>query len=125
MSDSITKVLIVDDEDTIRDNLTAYLEDEGYVIVTAPSAEEGLEYASDRTIHVGIVDMRLPGMDGNAFIKLANEKNPDLKFIIHTGSSNYALPGQLRNIGITDEYVFSKPIQDMALIVDAIKRLLP
>lgn len=118
------KILIVDDEQVICTNLGAYLEDEGFSVRTASSGEEGLEFLREEEAHVGIIDMRLPGMDGNTFIMKAAELCPKMKFIIHTGSTNYSLPPSLIKIGISPNQVFRKPVQDMSKLVDAIYSVL-
>lgn len=114
-------ILVVDDEDMIRENLVAFIEDEGFDVVGAASAEEALEILEERKIDMSIVDMRLPGIDGNAFILKAHEINSDIGFIIHTGSTDYVLPASLKEIGVTEGSVFKKPIQDMNLLLDALK----
>lgn len=118
------KILVVDDERVICANVGAYLEDEGFSVRIASSGEEGLGCLQEEEAHVGIIDMRLPGMDGNTFILKAHELCPEMKFIIHTGSTNYSLPPSLSKIGISQNYVFRKPVQDMSKLVDAIHSLL-
>ena len=81
-------VLIVDDEEMVRENLEAYLEDEGFRIVTASSGEAALELLADINPDVGIIDMRLPGLSGNDFILRAHALRPHLRYLIHTGSTN-------------------------------------
>jgi len=89
------KVLIIDDEEMIRINLQAFLEDEGHTIFTADSGEDAIQFLEKNTVDLAIVDMRLPNMDGNAVILEAMKLNPELKYIIHTGSSEYTLPEEL------------------------------
>jgi DNA-binding NtrC family response regulator len=120
MTDTIT-VLVVDDEVQLQENLVAYLEDEGFTVVTAGDGEEALDILKNRNIEIGIVDIRLPRMDGNTFIYTAHKARPDMLFIIHTGSMNYAMPQQLKEIGLTDKDVFLKPIMDMNNLVNAIR----
>ncbi|MCX7678011.1 MAG: response regulator [Spirochaetes bacterium] len=118
------KILVVDDEQVINTNIGAYLEDEGFSVRIAASGEEGLQLLKEEEADVGIIDMRLPGMDGNSFILKAHEICPEMKFIIHTGSTNYSLPPALKEIGVCANYVFRKPVQDMSKIVDAIRMIL-
>lgn len=115
------KILVVDDEDMIRENLVAFLEDEGYEVISAASAEEALELLSREPADIGIVDMRLPGMDGNGFILAAHGQFSEMRFLIHTGSTDYILPQSLQNIGLTNSNIFKKPIQDMSILLDALQ----
>lgn len=124
MSNEIIVVLVVDDEEMVRENLEAYLEDEGFVVYTAGSGEEGLEVLTRVQPQVGIIDMRLPGMSGNDFIVKAHEVCPQLKYLIHTGSTNYKLPAELMNIGVTRDEIFIKPLQNMDALVTGIFTIL-
>jgi len=96
-------VLVVDDELAVRDNLAAYLEDEGMRVGQAESGEEAVELVKgDRSFEICIMDMRLPGMDGNTCILALHTLQPDLRFLVHTGSANYSPPPALRDIGVSD-----------------------
>lgn len=117
-------ILIVDDEEHLQENLVAYLEDEGYTVVTADDGESGLERIRSRKFDIGIIDMRLPGMDGNTFIMKAHQVQPAMKYIIHTGSMTYSIPRALVEIGIGSDQVFLKPVIDMTTMVDTIRKLL-
>lgn len=117
----LMNILVVDDEDMIRENLVAFIEDEGFDVVGAASAEEALDMLQTKKIDMSIVDMRLPGIDGNAFILKAHEIDQSIGFIIHTGSTDYILPSSLKAIGITEKSIFKKPIQDMNMLLDALK----
>ena len=116
------RVLVVDDEEMVRMNLVDYLEDDGYELYDSDSAESALTLLESQTVDIGIIDMRLTGMDGNSFILEAHRKNPEMKFLIHTGTSNYSLPESLRNIGITKDQIFIKPVLDMSILSEAIKK---
>lgn len=120
--DGIT-VLVLDDEQMVRENLEAFLEDEGLSPLTASNGEEALTVLADNAVNVSIVDMRLPGMAGSEFIVKAHKISPTTRFIVHTGSTNYKLPRELRECGVTLDDVFIKPLADMTVILEAIKRL--
>ena len=117
---SSIKILLVDDEEIVRITLEAYLEDEGFTVISAISGEEALEMLTDQVIDIGIIDMRLPGIDGNTLISKLNKLRPEMKFIIHTGSMGYSLPDALAGIGISDELVFKKPIKSMTKFTEMI-----
>ena len=118
------RVLIVDDETMIRTNLKAYLEDEDIPAITASSAEEAIQLVKNGAVFsVCIMDMRLPGMDGNAGIRILHALNPNMAFIIHTGSAEYTLPNDLRAMGLSQGQIYIKPLQDMAPLVTAIHTL--
>lgn len=113
-------VLVVDDEELIRVNLVAYLEDEEVEAIGTNSGEEALVVLADKEFDVAIIDMRLPGMNGNELIVAANQLWPDMRFIIHTGSTEYRLPQGLADIGLDETHVFLKPMQDMGKLVELV-----
>ena len=119
-----TSVLVVDDEAFIRHNLCAYLEDEGMSVTTVASAEEAVaRVAAGVHFSVCIMNIRLPGMDGNAAISLLHSLYPSLRFIVHTGTANYSLPNELRTIGLSAEHVCLKPLDDMAVLAGLVNKL--
>lgn len=116
-------VLLIEDEQALCETVTAFLEDEGLSVCSVSSGEEALARVTvgDRP-KVCIVDIRLPGMDGNASILALHGRMPELRFLIHTGSSDYHLPAELRQLGMTDTMVYSKPQTDLAELAAAVKR---
>lgn len=116
-------VLLLDDEENVRINLEAFLEDEDFTVLSAATGEEALKILETGKADVGIIDMRLPGIDGNEVIQRAHELQPDMKFIIYTGSTNYSLPATLKKIGLRQQHVFIKPLPDMAVLSKAIHEL--
>jgi two-component system nitrogen regulation response regulator NtrX len=57
-------LLIIDDEESIRDSLSGILDDEGFNTITAASAEEGLKTLAQADIDLVLLDIWMPGMDG-------------------------------------------------------------
>jgi len=121
MNESFINVMIVDDEESIRLNLEVFLEDEDFNIYIASDGAEALKVADETTIDLGIIDMRLPDMDGQALILELNAKFPEMKFLIHTGSIDYILPKQLSALGIKKEDILHKPVNDMDALAATIK----
>ena len=58
------KVLVVDDESSIREILTIFLTDEGYEVVSASNGEEALELANQEDLQAILLDIMMPGIDG-------------------------------------------------------------
>jgi DNA-binding NtrC family response regulator len=113
-------ILIVDDETMIRENLKAYLEDEGWRVAAFESVAPALGWLrAGGACRVCIMDMRLPDMDGNSAIRVLHQLYPEMEFLIHTGSSSYSLPEDLRAMGLDDDQVYHKPLSDMAPLAAA------
>ncbi|NIB43030.1 response regulator [Pseudomaricurvus alkylphenolicus] len=125
------RVLLVDDELAVRQNLRAYLEDEGYLVDAAASAEEGKKLLDaaigDDTgmpdYHAVIVDMRLPGMGGEEFIRQSSRCYPTLKFLIHTGSLEYLPSVDLLALGVGEQSVIYKPLPDLSELSARLEQL--
>lgn len=124
MDISNIKVLVVDDENTVCSNVAAFLEDEGFTVFSAASGEEALDLILKQKIDAAIVDMRLPGIDGDTLILKAHEIQPALKFLIHTGSTDYSVSKSLEEIGVKNEYIFRKPLVDISVLTKGILNLL-
>jgi DNA-binding NtrC family response regulator len=118
------RVLVVDDESGVAGSMQAYLEDEGMEVRSAGSAEDALELVrAGAAFEVCIMDMRLPGMDGDAAIRRLHRVRPRMQYIIHTGTAGYDLPEDLRAMGIGSDQLFMKPLPDMAPMVATIRSL--
>lgn len=109
-------LLILDDEDSIRQSVAAYMEDEGYIVFQAESGEQALEFVKSHPIDEAVVDIRLPGMDGNTFMIEARKILPDIKFVVHTGSADYMLPDAVKALGLTRAQVIIKPAGDLRVL---------
>jgi DNA-binding response OmpR family regulator len=64
------KVLIVEDELTLADNLAVKLRDEGYEVITSPDGEDGLEKVRAEHPDLVILDIMLPGLDGLSLCRM-------------------------------------------------------
>jgi len=113
------KVLLVDDNQMITECISVYLEDEGFDVSIAESGESALELIRNTPPCICIVDLRLPGINGEQFIIAAHEIHPSIKFMIHTGST-YTLSKELQGFGITKNDILQKPIQKLAILSDLI-----
>ena len=115
------KLVILDDDHDVRINLQIYFEDEGFECYAFDDSLEALEFVKSNDINAGIIDLRIPNMTGEEFIIEASKIKPDIKFLIYTGSSDYVLPEELKQKGLTQEEVFHKPVRSMGIFVNKIK----
>jgi len=116
------RVLVVDDEPSIRNSLVEFLEDCEFAVSAAESAESALELIDHTSIDVAIVDIRLPKLDGDSFILQAHQRYPRMRFLIHTGSVEYKLSDELKGFGVTHDHVFLKPQMDLSVFEAAIRK---
>ena len=79
------KLLIVDDELSVRDSLGKWFREEGYEVGTAENANEALTRLAEHPWDVALVDVKMHGTDGIELQRRMHETNPDLMVIIMTG----------------------------------------
>lgn len=76
-------LLLIDDDEWVRDSLRLFFESEGCHIVAFETAEEALAITASRSFDLIVVDYRLPGMDGLEFVKQLPANQADaLKVLI-------------------------------------------
>ncbi|MDO8281463.1 MAG: sigma-54 dependent transcriptional regulator [Thermodesulfovibrionia bacterium] len=77
-------ILIIEDEETLRDSLGRIFTKDGFAVDTADSAKKGLEFLETSLYDVIISDIILPGMDGIELLKQVRKVSPDQIFIMMT-----------------------------------------
>ncbi len=80
------RVLLVDDNAALVDNLRETLEDEKYAVTTAGTATEALKVA-ERGFDVALVDLKLPDGDGTALTERLRREHPDAAIVMLTGNA--------------------------------------
>jgi len=116
-----TKILLVDDDQWIRDSLTLFFEGEGSTCTAVESAEEGLTAIRERDYDILLVDYRLPGIDGLEFLKRIAKSYPDAIKILITAYGNEDVYRKARNMGVGD--IIEKPLTS-ELIESSLLRLI-
>jgi len=106
-------VLIVEDEKEIADAIAIYLKNQGYNVFKASNGVEGLEIIDKETLHLAIVDIMMPKMDGITMVMKLRE-NYDFPVIMLTAKSQEIDKIMGLNIG-ADDYV-TKPFNPMELL---------
>lgn len=79
------KMMLVDDEERFLATTKKLLEKRGYQVLVASSGAEALEKLRTNAIHVVILDVKMPGMDGNATLKEIKRQFPMIEVIMLTG----------------------------------------
>ena len=111
------RILIIDDEENIRTSLTYFLEDfEEFHIRSAHSSEAALELLREEPADLCIVDIRLPAMNGAEFIHIAMKEGLCMRHVLHTGSTDFHQFIDIKELGMTEDDVFLKPCDTMAML---------
>ena len=112
------RVLVVEDDVVLGETLTAFLEDEGFEVRLALTGEAALALLREGWIPgAGVIDMRLPGMDGRAIVECLRVLVPELHVLVHTGSPGCVAEDLASSLGIAMEDVFVKPVSDLGVLV--------
>ena len=109
-------VLFVDDEQNILASLRRLVRPQGYRVFIAASGAEGLEIIERESIDLVVSDMRMPGMDGAAFLAAVAQRCPDTVRILLTGYSDMASTIEAINKGGIYRYL-TKPWEDNDLLL--------
>lgn len=116
-------VIVVDDEEYIRDVTKATLEKFGYRVLTAADGTEGLALFAqhcDETAAV-IADVAMPYMDGPSMVRAMRKMDPNLRMIMMSGLMNENQRSEIETLGITS--VLSKPFTAENLLEELKKTL--
>ncbi|HUT61637.1 MAG TPA: PAS domain S-box protein [Phycisphaerae bacterium] len=119
----VGRLLVVDDEEVVRDVVARMLRALGYDVVTAADGREAVAYYQQfgRDVSLVIIDMLMPGMDGRACFAALRQVNPDVKAILSTGWGTGTTVRDVLGDGMTG--LVQKPFQASAL-AEAVRRAL-
>ncbi|MCL5035722.1 MAG: response regulator [Chloroflexi bacterium] len=107
------KILIVEDEDIMRDALTEWLSDSGYNVDSTPDGYEALKILEGKDVAIMLVDLKMPKIDGLSVLKMAKEKKPGVKVIMITAYPSIETAVEAGKAGAED-YI-SKPFTPEAI----------
>ncbi len=103
------RILLVDDEVAFTANMSKLLSRRGYDVSAVNDGESAVRAIEDEEYDVAMLDLRMPGMDGIAALKVMKRKRPLMEVIILTGHGSVETGIQGMNIGAFDYAM--KPIQ--------------
>ncbi|ADL54869.1 EAL domain-containing protein [Gallionella capsiferriformans] len=107
-------LLLVDDEENVLLSLKRILRREGYQILTATSAEEGLEIMAKHQVNVVLSDQRMPGMSGVEFLRRVKTMHPNVVRMILSGYTEIGTLTDAINKGEIYQFI-TKPWENEAL----------
>ena len=106
-------VLVVEDDEQIRDGIEIYLKSQGYEVSKAADGIEGLEKLKEKEVHLAIIDVMMPKMDGIHMV-MRLRKEYDFPVIMLSAKSEEVDKIMGLNMG-ADDYV-TKPFQPLELL---------
>jgi DNA-binding NtrC family response regulator len=79
------RILVVDDDESIRRVLATILEEEGYAVDTEKNGKEAIKKSKTKFYNIALIDIRLPDMEGTKLLTKMRNTTPKMRKIIITG----------------------------------------
>ena len=114
-------ILIVDDEKDTREIFRRQLADD-YIIDTAESALVAIEKLNNKTFHVALTDLVMPGEDGLELLKTIKEQWPHTAVMVISGKASIEMAVKAMKLG-AEEFI-EKPVEDLELLKIKIQHIL-
>jgi len=112
------RILVIDDDESVRKVLAMALEDKGYIVDVAKDGKEAIRKSNATFYNLALVDIRLPDMDGVALLTAMKETTPKMVKIILTGYPSLENAIEAVNKG-ADGYIL-KPV-DMEKLLSTVE----
>jgi PAS domain S-box-containing protein len=108
-------ILLVEDEPSLRDLVSHYLENAGYTVITAVDGEDGLKKAASNTgpIHILVTDVVMPSMGGRELAEQLRLNHPESRILFMSGYTDDVVIR--RNISDQHNFFIEKPFQLQSL----------
>jgi two-component system nitrogen regulation response regulator GlnG len=108
------RILIIDDDEGIREVFSTILRQSGYEVDTAHNATDAIEKSRSNLYHLALIDIRLPDMEGTKLLEQLVDTTPRMKKIIVTGYPSLNNSVEALNQG-ADGYIM-KPVDAVTLV---------
>jgi len=110
-------IMVVDDEEIVRDSLTGWLEEDGYVVEAVESGKKALERLAAKSWNLMLVDLKMPGMDGIQLMDEVHKTNPEMLVIIMTAYATVDTAVKAMKKGAYDYFVKPFNPDDISLTI--------
>jgi DNA-binding NtrC family response regulator len=110
-------ILVVDDEEIVRDSLSSWLEEDGYHVEAVESGKKALERLPAKPWDLMLVDLKMPGMDGIQLMEEVRKTHPDMLVIIMTAYATVDTAVKAMKTGAYDYFVKPFNPDDISLTI--------
>lgn len=122
MSMASSTILVIDDDNIVRESIVAYLSQCGFSVWESKNGEQGLAAFYELKPDLIICDLRMPQMDGLSVLEEVRSDSPDIPFIVVSGAGVITDVVDALRLGASDFII--KPIADLEVLEYAINRAL-
>ncbi len=116
------KLLIIDDDTIVRQNIVAYLEDSGFQVFQASDGPTGLASFRENKPDLVLTDLRMPVIDGLQVLRAIHDEAPDAPVIVISGAGVISDVVEALRLGASDYMI--KPVVDMEMLVHSVNKTL-
>jgi len=115
-------ILIVEDDENIRETLSTILQQKGYKTDTAETGQEGIQKSKAKFFNLTLLDIKLPDMEGTKLLTTMHKETPKMMKIMITGYPSLENAVEALNLG-ADAYIIKpvKPEKLLALIEEKLE----
>src|ERR1043166_6061360 len=121
MTEGNLRVMIVDDEEVLRDVLEVVLRREGFDVLLAASGEEALNFLDTEEVDLAILDVMLPGISGIDTLRAIRIANPNLPVVVITAFSS--IDGAIEAMKHGAFHYIPKPFKNEEVVLTVNKAL--
>lgn len=114
MTNGTQRILVVEDDDILRDLLTLLLELEGFEVLTAENGAQGLEILQHTAVAVVVLDLMMPVMDGFGFVRAMRDHCPRPRVIVLSATADGEHATELQLAGV--DAIVRKPVDFKELL---------
>jgi two-component system response regulator AtoC len=117
MSKERTRILVVDDEEIVRESLSGWLATDGDTLETAPDGPSAIEKLQRDRWSVMLVDLKMPGMDGLQVLETARQLRPETAVVIMTAYATVETAVEAMKAGAYDYLVKPFDPEELSLMM--------
>src|SRR5512143_3274534 len=120
MSNERTRILVVDDEEIVRESLGGWLEKDGYTVAVAPDGPSAIERIKAERWSILIVDLKMPGMDGLQVLQEAKRLQPETAVVVMTAYATVDTAVSAIKLGAYDYLMKPFDPEELSLMIQKI-----
>jgi len=121
MNSEKIRVLIADDEESLRLSISAWLQDEGFEVDEAADGDEAIQKFQSASYHIALLDIKMPGQNGLEVLRYVKKNILETEVILMTGMSDISMAVEAMKLGASD--YLTKPL-DMNLLGTQIRSII-
>jgi len=108
------QILVIDDEDSIRQVFSWILEGQGYEVETAETGVQAIEKFGERFFNLALLDIRLPDMEGTELLTVLHRRSPKTMKVMVTGYPS--LDNAIKSLNVGADAYIVKPVEPSDLV---------